>query len=833
MRPPASSYIYPVLLLFFTSLMLPLVPPASATLKEMGHAGRVAELDESAIGWWNLENGNVLYASESGNVTEYSVSNNVYTEEWTFDINKTLYGASSINDEHNIAFGTEDGATVISTDYKDKLYSITTGQKVVGLSWDDDNDLWITGATNKRATEWTDGVSTSGETTTHGQQITDILALDDGKVLTSGRDKDIRVHNDAGSLIDVISIPNGELLELEVSDDGHHLFSITHNCILYIHNTTTWNLTTSYSICSGGQAKSMSQIGERFFVGTTNGRVQVIDMADFSKKELFTIAGVITDFRGTDSEGIFALAVFSDSSEIHLIDVDSDDDGTVDSLDWKPNDATQWQDTDGDGYGDNASGVDGDQFWNNPTQWADSDGDGIGDNYTFDLDGYLRINEQGDAFPNNANQSKDRDGDGYGDNRYASGGDTFIDDPEQWSDTDYDGYGDNPYPANNYDDCPNKGGQSTQDRYGCLDSDYDGWSDPDDDNPAHPVGDADPFKSRASQWRDSDGDGFGDNLTGFQGDSCPAVFGNSTRSALFNATRGTYDHVNQFGCVDEDGDGYSDVSESRTDECKMKDIKTEWIDHDRDCVGSNTDYNDNDPNIATLEDHCLENPNSTACITEYIPVIVEESSDDSDGSEKSTIESLKEFSVYAGIIAGVVIVALLIVVGIIKSMGNFRESRNKRKPDAQYTHQDATRELDAWESGESFETRGGIDEQKGWEDEPLADSAEQDSMDDLVDGLEDESLENTGVVSDGGDQSLEDTESTDTVAKVEEVADIDTESNISPADTVPATQTDSDTAPANPPTEAPPLPPGGLPEGWTTEQWRWYGHQWLERHGQK
>ena len=25
---------------------------------------------------------------------------------------------------------------------------------------------------------------------------------------------------------------------------------------------------------------------------------------------------------------------------------------------------------------------------------------------------------------------------------------------------------------------------------------------------------------------------------------------------------------------------------------------------------------------------------------------------------------------------------------------------------------------------------------------------------------------------------------------------------------------------------APPLPPGGLPPGWTMEQWQYYGHQW-------
>ena len=29
--------------------------------------------------------------------------------------------------------------------------------------------------------------------------------------------------------------------------------------------------------------------------------------------------------------------------------------------------------------------------------------------------------------------------------------------------------------------------------------------------------------------------------------------------------------------------------------------------------------------------------------------------------------------------------------------------------------------------------------------------------------------------------------------------------------------------------EAPPVPEEGLPNGWTMDQWKWYGHQWLEQ----
>jgi hypothetical protein len=33
------------------------------------------------------------------------------------------------------------------------------------------------------------------------------------------------------------------------------------------------------------------------------------------------------------------------------------------------------------------------------------------------------------------------------------------------------------------------------------------------------------------------------------------------------------------------------------------------------------------------------------------------------------------------------------------------------------------------------------------------------------------------------------------------------------------------------PKSAPPVPETGLPEGWTMEQWEWYGHEWIAKNG--
>lgn len=81
---------------------------------------------------------------------------------------------------------------------------------------------------------------------------------------------------------------------------------------------------------------------------------------------------------------------------------DADGDGVFDVDDAFPEDPTQWVDSDGDGYGDNASGNDPDAFPNDPKEWKDTDGDGVGDN--------------SDAFPDDPKEWKDSDGDGIGDN---------------------------------------------------------------------------------------------------------------------------------------------------------------------------------------------------------------------------------------------------------------------------------------------------------------------------------------------------------------------------------------------------------------------------------
>ena len=797
---------FTIFVILLGALVMPLVPTSSATIEDLGSAGTVAELDRSAIGWWTLENGNILIATVDGYVTAYSVqANGSYAEVWSEFTNTTLYSADYNEGDKLLAVGTSTGACIISIEYMEELYRFSVGQAVDALAWDSDGDLWVTMRTSKHAIEWDGQANTpSGvSTSSHTNGITSIATLDDGKILTSGRDKQIRIHDENGSLLQVLVDSSFPLLKLFASDDGSLLFSLTDNCRLDIHNTTSWVRQQSMSLCSIGQGRSLQELGDRLMIGMSNGKVFSIDLSTLIKEQEFSIQGEIVGFRTATGEGVFILSSFSSNSEIHLLDADGDEDGVVDGLDVFPEDPTEWVDSDGDGVGDNA-----DEFPQDASEISDSDGDSVGDNQ--------------DAFPDNPSQQTDSDGDGYGDYEYGQDGDKFPDDSSQWFDTDGDGYGDNQeLGATNPDACVTQSGSSTLDRLGCQDTDGDGWSDPGMGEEAHPVGNADSFHMEDSQWRDSDGDGYGDNLSGYRGDACPTLAGTSTRANMYDPGVDAYTSINRYGCVDEDGDGYDDNTESAFGDCTMVGNRTEWLDQDRDCAGSNGDYNDTDPEIQTLEDHCAKHTNWSlhqACST------LDDNSDSGnitfidDEKDVDMMESIKEFAVIAGYIVGVMAVAMLVIVGTLRIVGKIRQ---KGKPDAQYTHQDATKELDAWESGDTFETRGGIDEQKAWGDDHIDD--EVSSAADLDEGMfadDDETSEPTPTDPDYSTE-VEDTPSEEKPV-VEEIQ-IEAESTSEQGPEPVADQ---------PPAEAPPLPAGGLPEGWTTEQWRWYGHQWLEQHGE-
>ena len=131
-------------------------------------------------------------------------------------------------------------------------------------------------------------------------------------------------------------------------------------------------------------------------------------------------------------------------SEFYFIG-DSDQDGVFDVTDAFPFDASESEDFDSDGIGDNADTDDDndghfdllDAFPLDASEWMDTDSDGVGNNADTDddNDGVLDLE---DVFPLTESESVDSDGDGVGDNS-----DAFPNDSFETLDTDLDGIGNN------------------------------------------------------------------------------------------------------------------------------------------------------------------------------------------------------------------------------------------------------------------------------------------------------------------------------------------------------------------------------------------------------
>ena len=125
-------------------------------------------------------------------------------------------------------------------------------------------------------------------------------------------------------------------------------------------------------------------------------------------------------------------------------------------------------------------------------------------------------------------------------------------------------------------------------------------------------------------------------------------------------------------------------------------------------------------------------------------------------------------------------------------------------------------EAEALEGKAGLSAVGGVDSNKFWDDE-VEPIAVGDDGNELGGGFDDIEIK-------------ADSEATDTSEVMEESASLEELAGLpapAPVETPePAAPQAVEAAP-----EAPPLPAEGLPEGWTMDQWKWYGAEWLAKQG--
>ena len=177
-----------------------------------------------------------------------------------------------------------------------------------------------------------------------------------------------------------------------------------------------------------------------------------------------------------------------------------------------------------------------------------------------------------------------------------------------------------------------------------------------------------------TQWADSDGDGYGDNSQGFNGDQCPSVSGTSA--------------LDRLGCLDSDQDGYSDptpdfaASPSGLADAFTDDI-TQWHDNDGDGYGDNAsgqnpdfcpatnplyrtsvdltgcapnERDSDDDGVVDSLDNCPNQPRGTTGYSDGCPLEAQEST-----SQQGQILGIS-INMFIGIVAGIVVLLMAIIV---------------------------------------------------------------------------------------------------------------------------------------------------------------------------
>ena len=328
-----------------------------------------------------------------------------------------------------------------------------------------------------------------------------------------------------------------------------------------------------------------------------------------------------------DSNGTVQMAYWEtvdDDVVVLRLYADQDRDLVFDLIDAMPTVGNQWKNSDGDAYGDNPLGplpdacptsagtsayvlqgcadFDTDGFRDDidgcddegGTSWIDRFGceDRDQDGWSDNLQGYLN----GDGYYSNWKQARDSDGDGVPDNHgvdccatvldpNAGNGDLFPHLPTQNSDYDGDGYGDNDTDLVYGDYCPFNFGTSYRDRNGCLDSDGDGASDPSDEGTIfewNGTSGADLWPQDSTQWKDSDGDGYGDNQS--ENATNPDRF--PLRKAAANDTDndGYADNWTAFVSMDDDSDGVMNLIDICVDSNTSLEIGANGCDEEQQAV---------------------------------------------------------------------------------------------------------------------------------------------------------------------------------------------------------------------------------------------------------
>ena len=157
-----------------------------------------------------------------------------------------------------------------------------------------------------------------------------------------------------------------------------------------------------------------------------------------------------------------------------------------------------------------------------------------------------------------------------------------------------------------------------------------------------------------------------------------------------------------------------------------------------------------------------------------------------------------------------IVAVLLIYAAIGKSR---RRSALVKTYGAAFANDGNSAETEALEGKAGLSAVGGVDSGKFWDDEIEALEVADDG-DLLRDGFDDIDIKGAGDVG-------------ESTGVMEETASLEELAGMPPQTSVAEIEEKAAEPVQEMPETTPPLPAEGLPDGWTMDQWKWYGAEWL------
>jgi hypothetical protein len=283
-----------------------------------------------------------------------------------------------------------------------------------------------------------------------------------------------------------------------------------------------------------------------------------------------------------------------------------------------------------------------------------------------------------------------------------------------------------------------------------------------------------------------------------------------------------------YGCLDSDGDGWTDTSDAFPSD------SSEWFDGDGDNVGSNSDYDDSKTLVSTEQEYCIlaiddvsdkcngwrdsdyqnylsrDKADGEGDLSYPSWIVNSEAGNLDEESEEGLGDTIKQVTVIGGL-AFVAIAALVVIISFIAKKRKINSMIKMYGVPFEPEESSATDEALGDSAGIS--ATGGIVSDDSWEDDV-----------EEMNFIETDSPEEEETTKQASSEDIYEQDDS-----LEDIAGIEVSASEPSSEDVSAMFEEKEEKSDDKPSNAPPVPASGLPEGWTMDQWEWYGHEWLAK----